>query len=288
MLAEQTDQGRSRVLLLLAPALLVVGALLIVPLFFTFLLSVYTHVPGKMYDTVFTFENYLRVFADSFYIGVFLNSLKISLIVNIVAAVLGYPIAYFLARNRSRWRTLFLFMVIMPLMVGVMDRTYGWIILLGTEGIVNKILVFLHIIGEPIRILYTETAVVVGIAEVLLPFMVLPLLSSIQKVDPALEEAATMLGANRLYSFVRVVLPLSIPGLLSGSLLVFSLSMGALSTPLFLGGPKNQMIAVVIWQQMLTTFNWPFASAIAAILVLLSFIIVTMYLKVLQGPRSVR
>jgi ABC-type spermidine/putrescine transport system permease subunit I len=287
MIAEQTDVGQRRIALLITPALVLVGALLIVPLLFTLTLSVYTHVPGKMFTEALTLENYQRVL-DSFYIGVFLNSLKISLIVNLVTALLGYPIAYFLARHRSRWRTLFLFMVIMPLMVGVMDRTYGWIILLGTEGIVNKILLFLHIISEPVRILYTEVAVVVGVAEVLLPFMVLPLLSSIQKVDPALEEAATMLGTHPLYTFVKVVFPLSLPGLLSGSLLVFSLSMGALSTPLFLGGPKNQMIAVVIWQQMLTTFNWPFASAIAAILVVLSFIIVTLYLKVLQGPSSVR
>ncbi len=284
MMAEQTDAGRPRTLLLIAPAIFLVGVLLIVPLLFTLSLSIYTHVPGKMYITDLTLENYRRVL-DSFYIGVFLNSLKISLIVNVVAAILGYPIAYFLARNRSRWRTLFLFMVIVPLMVGVMDRTYGWIILLGTEGVVNKLLMALQLVSEPIRILYTETAVVVGIAEVLLPFMVLPLLSSIQKVDPALEEAATMLGAHRLYTFARVVLPLSLPGLLSGSLLVFSLSMGALSTPLFLGGPKNQMIAVVIWQQMLTTFNWPFASAIAAILVIFSFVIVTLYLKILQSPR---
>jgi putative spermidine/putrescine transport system permease protein len=167
-------------------------------------------------------------------------------------------------------------------MVGVVVRTYGWIILLGSEGIVNKFLLGIGIIDSPVGILYTEGAVIIGIVEILLPFMVLPLMSSIQKIDISQEEAARVLGATRITTFYKVILPLSVPGMISGSLLVLTLSISALSTPLFLGGPKNIMIAVLIWQQMLTVRNWPFGSAMAIILMVVTSAIIMFYLKAIR------
>jgi putative spermidine/putrescine transport system permease protein len=174
----------------------------------------------------------------------------------------------------------------MPLMVGIIVRTYGWIILLGSEGLINKFLIVFHFTDYPVRLLYSQTAVLIGMIEIALPFMVLPLMSSIQSIDVSQEEAAAVLGANRLQVFYKVILPLSKPGILSGSLLVLTLSLSALAIPMFLGGPRQNMIAVLIFQQIRTTFNWPFGSAMAMILMAIVFLILFFYLKIFRVRES--
>ena len=159
-------------------------------------------------------------------------------------------------------------------MVGIIVRTYGWIVLLGREGLVNNILVALKISDAPIKILFTHTAVVVGIVEVLMPYMVLPIVSAIQKIPVNLEEAAASLGANKWHVFIKILIPQSLPGVISGSIIVFTLTAGAIVTPALLGGPKMHTMGTVIYQLMISTLNWPFGSATSFILLLMEFLIV--------------
>jgi len=268
---------------LVAPACLFTLILLLWPLASTVLYSFYTYSAELIYLPVLTAANYLR-FADSFYINVLWRTFRMALLATVFCALLGYPVAYFLARTRSRYRSLFLFLVVTPLMVGIVVRTYGWIILLSREGLVNRLLMVLGLRSEPVRFLGTEGAVVAGLIDVLLPLMILPLMSAIIKISPVQEEAATVLGARPWQTFFRVVLPLSVPGLLSGCLLVFSLSMGALATPMYLGGARNQTIATLIWGNMLTSFNWPFGSTLAVILMVATLVSVLGYLALLRQP----
>lgn len=235
-----------------------------------------------IYIPQITLESYLRFFGDPFYRKVLWYTLKLSFGVTFLALLIGYPLAYFLARTQSRRKGLYLFLLLVPLMVGIMVRTYGWIVLLGRNGFVNNLLVALSIIHQPVQILFTGTAVLIGIVEVLLPYMVLPIVSSIQKIPFSLEEAASSLGANRWSVLYRVVIPQSLPGIISGSILVFTLTAGAIVTPALLGGPQIHTMGTVIYQLMVSTLNWPFGSASAFILLFTEFIIVLLFINILM------
>ncbi len=272
-------------LVALAPGFIFLLIFIVVPMLSTVTISFFRYDRIKVYLPEFTLENYSRFILDPFYLNVLWRSVKVGIYSTVLCLVLGYPVAYFLARTKSKLKGLYIFLVIVPLMIGVIVRTYGWIILLGSEGIINKFLVAVNIVSSPIRLLYNQGAVVVGIVEVLLPFMILPLMSSIQSIDISQEEAARIMGANRIQTFFKVLLPLSIPGIVSGSLLVLTLSISALSTPIFLGGPKIMMISVLIWQQMLTAFNWSFGSAISIILMIVTGLIIVFYLKAIDKKK---
>ena len=172
-----------------------------------------------------------------------------------------------------------MFLVIAPLMTGVIVRTYGWIVLLGSEGTVNKVLVWLGVFDAPIKILETETAVLIAIIHILMPYMVFPLFSSLSSQDPNVEKAAATLGAGRFRTFFEVTLPLSRSGILMGSALVFTLTAGAVVTPALLGGKDVKMLGQTIYDLVLATLNWPFASAVASALVLCQFSIIFLYFR---------
>src|SRR5262249_39143322 len=197
------------------------------------LLSVYLHSPTKIAIPEFTTANYAKLW-ELYYANLFFRTLRLSLAVTAVCVVLGYPLAYLLARARPRIMTLGLFLLIMPLMVSTVIRVFGWVVILGNEGLVNQALRGLGA-GEGVRILHTEGAVIIGLAQQGMPFMVLPIMASIERISPSLEEAARNLGASWGQMFARTILPLSMPGLLSGALLVFSASMSAFVTPALLG-----------------------------------------------------
>jgi putative spermidine/putrescine transport system permease protein len=177
-------------------------------------------------------------------------------------------LAYCLARARPRWQAVGLFLLIMPLMVSAVIRVFGWIVILGRKGLVNEALAALGL--EPVRLLYTDTAVVIGLVNVFLPFMALPLMAAIERIPPNLEEAAQNLGANWYQMFRRTILPLSLPGLISGSLLVYSISISAFVTPALMGNSRERMAAQQIYDEVLVSFNWPSASSLALTLVLLT------------------
>ena len=200
-----------------------------------------------------------------YYATLFLRTLRLSLVVTVVCALLGYPVAYFLARSTSRIMTLGLFLLIMPLLVSTVIRVFGWLVILGSEGLVNQ---GLRRLGarESVRLLYTEGAVILGLAQQTMPFMVLPIMAAIERISPSLEEAARNLGASWGQMFVRTILPLSLPGLLSGALLVFSVSMSAFVTPALMGGRRVRMVGQQIYDEVLTAYDWPGAASLTIVL----------------------
>jgi ABC-type spermidine/putrescine transport system permease subunit I len=227
------------------------------------LLSVYVHSPTKIAIARFTGDNYAKLW-ELYYAALFWRTLRLSLIVTGACAVLGYPLAYFLARSRPRVTTLGLFLLIVPLMVSTVIRVFGWMVILGSEGVVNQGLRLLGVGG--VRILQTEAAVIIGLAQQNMPFMVLPIMAAIERISPSIEEAAQNLGANWGQMFARTILPLSMPGLVSGSLLVFSVSMSAFVTPALMGGRRSRMVGQQIFEEVLTAYNWPGAASLTIVL----------------------
>src|SRR5262245_46278591 len=237
---------------------------LVLPFVNVALLSVYLHSPTRIAVPGFTWANYAKLW-EAYSATLFLRTLRLSLIVTAVCVVLGYPLAYLLARSRPRVMTLGLFLLIVPLMVSTVIRVFGWVVILGNEGLVNQALRLLGA-GDGVRLLYTEGAVVIGLTQQSLPFMVLPIVAAIERVSPSLEEAAQNLGASWGQMFARVILPLSMPGLVSGSLLVFSVSMSAFITPALMGGRRVRMVGQQIYEEVLTAYDWPAAASLTIVL----------------------
>ena len=252
---------------------------LLAPISFFLAMSVFKYDAFTLYKPEPTFENFLRLGADPYYRAIVLLTLKIAALTTLFSFILGYPLAYFLARTRSAWRGVLMFLVIAPLMTGVIVRTYGWIVVLGAEGLVNGFLLALGLIAKPLQILNTQTAVVVALVHILMPYMVFPLFSALTAQDPNVERAASTLGAGKARIFFEVTLPLSRSGILMGSVLVFTLSAGAVVTPALLGGKDVQMLGQTIYDLVLHTLNWPLASAVASILVVLQFSIILLYFR---------
>jgi putative spermidine/putrescine transport system permease protein len=248
---------------LLAIPILFLCVGLLYPMFKMFLISIRTYDTATIIGQDLTLEHYGKLLFDPFYQRVLVRTLRLGLVVSLVCLVLGYPIAYHLARSRSAAKGWLVFLLLAPLMVGLVVRTYGWIILLGDNGSVNRLLIGMGLVERPIRLLNTELAVVIGLVEVLIPYMILPLISSLQKIDPSITEAAATQGARPSEVLRRVVLPLSLPGILSGTIIVFTLSAGAIVTPAVLGGQQMQTIGTLIYQVMTSTVNWPFGSALS-------------------------
>jgi len=240
---------------------------LVLPFANVALLSVYLHSPTKIAIAEFTTANYSKLW-ELYYANLFFRTLRLSLVVTVVCVALGYPLAYLLARARPRIMTLGLFLLIMPLMVSTVIRVFGWVVILGNQGLVNQALRRLGA-GDGVRLLHTEGAVIVGLAQQSMPFMVLPLMASIERISPSLEEAARNLGASWGQMFTRTILPLSMPGLLSGALLVFSVSMSAFVTPALMGGRRSRMVGQQIYEEVLSAYNWPGAASLTIVLALL-------------------
>jgi ABC-type spermidine/putrescine transport system permease subunit I len=264
---------------LLAPGLTMLTLFLLVPLGLIVVISVFTYSPTQIWLPPVTTANYVKFF-DPYYLGVTWTTVRIGLVTTLVCALLGYPLAYFLARLRSRWLGLCLFLLITPLMVSSVIRIFGWLVILGRQGLVNTAL---GAVGfARVDLLYNEPAVVVGLTELLLPFMVLPLMTAIETIPRSVEEAARNLGAGSFALFQRVLLPLSLPGLVSGALLVYSVSISALVTPALMGGRKTRMLGNLVYDEVLTSMNWPFASAIAVVLLIVTGAVMATYLRTMR------
>ena len=234
-----------------------------------------------------TAAHYTRFFEVDLYLRVFWNTLRISLVTSAFAIVLGYPVAIVMARSGPVVSRLIALIVIAPLIVSVVVRSYGWQLILANTpaGLLNWLLMSLGITSEPLAILYSETAVVIGSLHVFFPMMVLPLASALGKIDPNLEDCARTLGAPWWKVFLRVTLPLSVPGLVAGFTLVFSLTAGSFVTPVILGGTTATMLGNLIEQQIFVVYDWPFGAAIAMVLVLVVFAINTLSMRLLEGRR---
>lgn len=222
--------------------------------------SFLTRDEANLIEMTFTLDNYIRL-ADPLYFKVLMHSFYMAIIATLLCLIIGYPFAYIVAKMPEKWRPFMLFLVIVPFWTNSLIRTYGLKIVLGAQGVLNKSLLALDIIDKPLRIMYTETAVMIGLVYILLPFMILPLYSAIEKLDDTYLEAAKDLGANKLQTLLKVVLPLTMPGIIGGCLLVLLPALGMFYISDLLGGAKNLLIGNVIKSQVLNARDWPFGAA---------------------------
>ncbi len=269
----------NEVYLILLPALSWLILFFLIPLAIA---VIYSFAERGLYGVVvfnFSFNNYLR-FLDPLYLNLLLKSLRIALISTFICLLIGFPAAYYIARVRERRRRYFLLaLLILPFWTSYLIRTYAWIVILGREGLLNSFLISSGLIGQPFEFLFNEWAVILGLVYVYLPFMVLPLYASLEKIDVSLFEAAMDLGASRLQTFLKITLPLSTAGILAGSILVFIPCAGAFVTPDLLGGTEAMMIGNLIQNQFLASRNWPFGSAISFILLAIVLLLIALYGK---------
>jgi putative spermidine/putrescine transport system permease protein len=251
---------------LLSPPLLLLLAVFLLPLFAMVPTSVQPYIPGKGIAEGFTTEHYVKALTDGYYLEIIGRTLALGTIVTLTCLVLGYPLAFFLARTQSRWRPWLMLLVVFPLLLNLVVRTFGWIALLANRGLVNDTLVALGLIETPIKLLFNFSGLLIALTHIFLPFMVLVLVGVIRNLPRDVEDAARTLGAGWAATFFRVTLPLSLPGILAGSILVFVLTVSALVTPRLLGGPTYKVMSTLIYDQFLQLLNWPAGAALSFIL----------------------
>ena len=264
-LAPERREAR-RYLLLLVPAVLVLLTLFVYPLLGIADRSVYKPRVG------YTLDYYAQIWRVPVYLAVIWRTFQTSALVTLLCLALGYPLAYVLATLRPRMAQLLMIVVVLPFFTSIIVRTYAWMVLLGRNGVVNQYLTWLGLTDAPLPLLYNKGGVLIGMTYVLLPYMVLTVYSVMRGIDPAFVRAAHSLGASRWQAFRKVFLPLSLPGIAGGTLLVFILSLGFFITPALMGGPSDVMIAMLIEREVEFTLNWSFASALAVILLALTLI----------------
>jgi ABC-type spermidine/putrescine transport system permease subunit I len=232
-----------------------------------------------------TLEQYGLFLGDAHYLEILGRTLVLGVEVTLVTLVLGYPLAFWLARIETRWKTLLLLVTIFPLLTSAVVRSFGWMVLLYRTGPVSGVLRALGVPG-PVELMYSMPGVVIAMSEVLLPFMVLTLYGVIRSIDPNLEEAAMSLGDGPLGTLRHVTLPLSLGGILGGSLLVFSLTMSSFVTPSLVGGARVQLMATTVYDQTITLANWPFASALSVVLLAVILALALLYSRALRGAQA--
>lgn len=271
--------------LLIAPATVFVAVSLLLPMAILFRYSLNAFVPGKFMVDALTLDNYIKFFTDPYYAQVLLRTMRVASLCTLICLILGFPLAYVLARTQSRYKNILIIAVVLPLFVGNAVRAAGWMVSLGNKGAFNQLMLAMGVIDAPVEIMYTELAVMIGIIAVNLPFMVLTLQSVIESIPRHVEEAAFSLGAPP-WRMVRLVLwPLAMPGILAGSILTFILAMNAYATPVLLGGPKFQMMGPLIYGQFAQQNNWPFGGAISFIL-MSTTLILTSIAQILHSKKG--
>ena len=247
--------NRQAVLLAL-PAFLALLVFFAIPMVYIFVKTVSEH----------GWSDFAAFFTDPFYLDILWTTLRVSLISTFISLLLGYPTAYYMARTRSKMRIVMMIIILFPFLVSAVVRSYGWMVLLGSKGLLNTFLQSIGVTQKSLKILNTETAVIIGMIHLLIPYMVLSLVGVLQNIDQNVELAAYSLGADSFYTFRKVVFPLSIPGIISGCVLVFTMSMTSYVTPKLLGGSKFRMMATMVVQKINVSFDWGAASAISYIL----------------------
>jgi spermidine/putrescine transport system permease protein len=273
---------------LILPGLLWMVFFLIIPLILIVVLSFgwrgaygpvdWGSTPAEFFSRM-SLDNYVRLL-DPLYLGVLWTSLRMAGLTTGICLLVGYPVAYYLARVAQRWRNLLVFLLLVPFWTNFLIRIYAWMLLLRTEGLVNQTLVVLGLIPEPLQIMYTPSAVMIAMVYEFLPFMVLPLYTSLEKLDPALLEAASDLYARPARSFLRVTLPLSLPGVIAGTILVFIPTMGMFVVPDLMGGARTALVGNLVQRQFLAARDWPFGAAASMVLMALTLAATLLYTRV--------
>jgi putative spermidine/putrescine transport system permease protein len=280
-------QRRTTAAILLIPASAVVVAFLCLPLILMFRFSLNRFVPGQFMVEALTLENYAKFISDPYYTSVLLTTVTMAVGVTVVCLLLGFPAAMYLARAQSRYKAVLLLLIILPLFVGNAVRAAGWMVAFGQKGIINSFLESVGIISEPLTLMYTATAVFVGISSINLPFVILTLQSVIEGIEQNAVDAAQSLGATPFEAWRLVTLPLAAPGILAAAVLSFILTMNAYATPVLLGGPTFQMAAPVVANEVLQQANWPFGATVSFALMGLTLLL-TLGMNVLVARRFAR
>lgn len=265
------------------PACVVFAVFFIAPLVTLTINSFYDY--GRLTGIVhiFTLKNYQRIWLDSFYLEVVGRTLRLASVTAVITIVVGYPVAIYLTLASARIRGIVIFLVLSPLLISVIVRTFGWVMIIGPNGLLQSVLGSLGL--EGVHFLHTEAAVIVGLVNVLMPFVVLAVVTALQAIDPAVPFAAASLGASPWRVFFKVILPLSLPGLLAGLLIVFSLASSTFVTPAVLGGSQYKVLSTIMYQQALILQNWPFAAAVAITLVMIVLVAVTLQTQLIERGR---
>lgn len=251
-----------------------------VPLLIVVVISFLGRTPYGQLIFTFTLENYQRFF-EPLYLNILIYTFIMSFFVTLLTFLLGYPLAYTIARFNKTWQRIGLMLVMIPFWINFLIRSYAWVIILRSQGVVNSLLLSTGIIDQPLALLYNDGAVFLGLIYAMLPFMVLPVYVSIEQLDMRLLEAASDLGASPMRAFFKVTLPLTLPGVAAGSILVFISTLGMFVVPDIMGGAKSALIGNLIQNQFLGARNWPFGSALSILLAFLSMLLIYLYYKAL-------
>lgn len=262
------------VLALVLPGVVLLGAGLLWPFATMINMSFLDRFPG---ETAYTIQNYLQFITDDYFLNIAIRTFSMAIVVTALTAIIGYPVAWYIARSNSRYKHLVFLGVVSPLLVSIVVRTIGWTILLGNEGLFNSFLMTIGIIDEPLRLMQSFWSVVAGMVHVLLPFMIVSIAAVLGKIDTSLIEAAAVMGANSRKTFTQVVLPLSIQGIAAGSVIVFCLCIGAYITPIWLGRGHVTVMSISIFEQMVVLVEWPLGAAASMILTLVTLLILLAY-----------
>ncbi|PRD55589.1 ABC transporter permease [Phyllobacterium myrsinacearum] len=260
------------------PALLLIAFFFIVPVIMLLMRSVLEPTPGL--------QNYRELLGSTTYLRVLLNTFTVAGLVTIVSVLIGFPIAWLLAIMPERWSRLVLAIIVLSMWTNLLARTYAWMVLLQRTGVVNKVLLSLGIIDKPLALVNNLVGVSIGMTYIMLPFIILPLIGVLKSIDPAILRAAALCGANKRQCFTRVLLPLSLPGIASGALMVFVMSLGYYVTPALLGGTSNMMLAELVAQFVQSLVNWGMGGAAALVLLLVTLVLYTIQLKFVNPNRA--
>ena len=263
----RSDWGQA--LALVGPALLLLAAIYLYPLARLLVLSLIGGADGAL-----GFGAYRRFLESSVYLGVLLRTIRISLVVTVVCLILAYPVSYVLSRAGSLALRVIMVFVLLPLWTSILVRTYAWMVLLQANGVLNNLLRRLHVIDEPLRLMYNEAGVVIGMTQVLLPFAILPMFASLRNIDPRLPAAAQVMGAGPWRRFRSITLPLSLPGVAAAGLLVFVQALGFFIIPALMGGSRVITLAMVIETQVVDLLDWSLASSMAMVLLVVTVLLV--------------
>ena len=253
--------------LLLIPCIVLVAYFMIIPLM-EIIIPTFTNTTDGMFNA------YKEFFTDSYMMSIFLRTIKISLISSLICMTIGVPVSYYISRVSKKLRGLFIALTVFPILTNSVVRSFAWMSILGKNGLINTLLTKLNIINEPLSLLYTEGAIIVGTVYIFLPLMIISLIGVMENIDNDLLEAAESLGANKLKSFFKIVFPLSLPGLIVGTVLVFTGSLTAYTTPQLLGGNKNTVLATLIYQKTMTLGDWQGAAVVATIMIVVTLIVI--------------
>lgn len=257
-----------KVYFLLLPGIVLVGFSLVLPLFST-ILKTFTGESG------ITFSRYIGFFKDPYSISVYVRTLKLSLIATAISLIFGFPTSYYISRANKKLKGIYIIFVVFPLLTSAVVRSFSWMVILGKKGIINNFFISIGLIHTPLELLYNEISIVVGFIYLFLPLMIMSLIGVMDNIDSDLIEAAESLGASKFTAFMKVVFPLSVPGIIVGSILVFTGSFTAYTTPQLLGGNKSRVLATLIYQKAMSLSDWNAAAVIATIMIVTTILIST-------------